>query len=562
MNRIVLVALVLLGSLHGLFAQSSEANSGAVAEPALSDSAIPSLVNFSGVLPGPAGKPLTEPSVVTFLVYGDARGGEPLWVESQTLYPDALGHYSVVLGSTSSQGLPHDLFASGESRWLCIQVPGQVETPRVLLVAVPYALKSRDAETLGGLPASAFMLTKDQAAAAGDASVLPTAVAKASTSTSPASTTSTVSVGLTAPNSDFKVTGSPVKGSGTLALNWNVAPTDQNVAGAIMKRDPTGEVRTSTLVANTLAANSLLQANSASQFYGPMTLGTPGKGLRFRDNGVGVDVESLGVPLYLNWIANQPTAFGNSVGIGTAIPQAELNLNVGGTANKDDLLIGNNSTKGLRLRDSGTGSDLESIGVPLYVNFVTKQPLYLNPNGGAIGLGTANTQIGFSANGEGVAPVLTVGANKGPDGNFYSAYFDNDVIIGGNLRVFGTKNFRMDHPLDPANKYLDHAAIESSEVLNQYSGNVVLDGNGEGQVEFPEWFPAINVDFRYQLTAVGAPAPGLYVAKEIVDRSFTISGGKPGLKVSWQVTARRNDAYMKAHPFVVETEKPASERGH
>ena len=69
----------------------------------------------------------------------------------------------------------------------------------------------------------------------------------------------------------------------------------------------------------------------------------------------------------------------------------------------------------------------------------------------------------------------------------------------------GTKDFLIDHPLDPTNKYLYHAAIESSEVLNQYSGNLVLDGKGEGQVEFPEWFAAINEDFRYQLTAVGAP---------------------------------------------------------
>ena len=143
-----------------------------------------------------------------------------------------------------------------------------------------------------------------------------------------------------------------------------------------------------------------------------------------------------------------------------------------------------------------------------------------------------------------------------------SAYFTDDVVVAGNFFVVGTKNFRIDHPLDPTNKYLYHAAIESSEVLNQYSGNVVLDESGEGQVEFPAWFVAINEDFRYQLTAIGAPGPNLYVSEEIKDNSFTVAGGRPGMKVSWQVTARRNDAYMRAHPYVVEQDKPEPERGY
>ena len=119
-----------------------------------------------------------------------------------------------------------------------------------------------------------------------------------------------------------------------------------------------------------------------------------------------------------------------------------------------------------------------------------------------------------------------------------SAAESNDVAVDGNFFVNGSKDFRIDHPLDPTNKYLYHASIESSEVLNQYSGNVVLDDKGEGQVEFPEWFAAINEDFRYQLTAIGAPGPNLYIAKEISGNDgFTIGGGQPGLKVSWQVTA-------------------------
>ena len=131
------------------------------------------------------------------------------------------------------------------------------------------------------------------------------------------------------------------------------------------------------------------------------------------------------------------------------------------------------------------------------------------------------------------------------------------VSVRGNFTATGTKNFRIDHPLDPANKYLSHAAMESSEVLNHYSGNAMLDASGEAIVQFPEWFEAINKDFRYQLTAIGAPGRDLYVAEEVSEGHFKIAGGKPGSKVSWQVEGVRNDAWEKAHPMEVEADKGA-----
>jgi hypothetical protein len=136
-----------------------------------------------------------------------------------------------------------------------------------------------------------------------------------------------------------------------------------------------------------------------------------------------------------------------------------------------------------------------------------------------------------------------------------------DVNITGNLSATGTKNFRIDHPLDPANKYLLHAAIESSEVLNLYSGNVVLDTSGAAVVQLPDWFEVINKDFRYQLTSIGAPGRDLYVAEEVSAGHFKIAGGNPGGKVSWQVTGVRNDAWEKAHPMEVEVDKGA-DHGH
>src|SRR5271155_1419322 len=122
------------------------------------DAIVPPLVNFSGMLTEVYGKPLTGMVGITFYLYKDQQGGSPLWLETQNVQPDPTGHYSVMLGSTTSQGLPASLFTSGEAHWLGVQVQGQEKQPRVLLVSAPYALKAGDAETVGGLPPSAFVL--------------------------------------------------------------------------------------------------------------------------------------------------------------------------------------------------------------------------------------------------------------------------------------------------------------------------------------------------------------------------------------------------------------------
>jgi hypothetical protein len=138
---------------------------------------------------------------------------------------------------------------------------------------------------------------------------------------------------------------------------------------------------------------------------------------------------------------------------------------------------------------------------------------------------------------------------------------------GGNLHVSGavtagSKSFKIDHPLDPANKYLYHTSVESSEMINIYTGMTLLDFSGSAIVSLPDWFEAVNGDFRYQLTAIGAPAPNLHIAREISNNLFMIAGGHPGMKVSWQVTGVRHDAYAKAHPLEVSVEKTEEERGY
>jgi hypothetical protein len=532
---------------------------------------VPQLINFAGTLPQAAVGAHPEAVSATFLIYGEQQGGEALWMETQTMHPDALGHYTITLGAATSQGVPANLFATGEPRWLGIQIPGEAEAARIRLVSVPYALKSGDAETLGGLPLSAFVLARDNKAVApqtaSDAAAVPKVTA-AATTTSPGTVTS---VSLSAPTSDFTVSGNPVTKSGTLAFKWTTPPTSSVVSNSIVKRDNAGSFWGNDFTAiGNIEAYGTLQSLKDANVYGSFLQGKTTKGIRMRNNGSGVDLESLGAPLFVNWSSGQNTSFNNQVGIGTSFPQAELNLNYGGAANADTFLIGNNTAKGLQMRDNGTGVDLESIGVPLYVNYTTKQPLFLNPNGGTVNIGTNPPNPAeylkcgddWCYSGSVAVPaLLNVGAQSDGSGNYTSAFFTNDVLILGNLMVEGTKDFHIDHPLDPLNKSLEHAAIESSEVLNEYSGNVTLNAQGEATVTFPDWFSGINTDFRYQLTAVAAPGPGLYIAKEVENGSFTIAGGQPGSKVSWQVTAKRNDAYMQAHPFQAERMKSEKTRG-
>jgi len=183
---------------------------------------------------------------------------------------------------------------------------------------------------------------------------------------------------------------------------------------------------------------------------------------------------------------------------------------------------------------------------------------------GLVAFGGAGSGSGYSA-GNGITAIGGVGQNGASDG--FAGYFSGPTVVYGSFQVQGdlnvsggTKNFKIDHPLDPENKYLYHAAVESSEVLNIYSGNITTDESGEAQVTLPDWFEAINRDFRYQLTVVGTFAQAI-VADEIKGNHFKIKTNAPGVKVSWQITGIRSDAGIRKQPFKIEEEKPQAERG-
>ncbi len=210
----------------------------------------------------------------------------------------------------------------------------------------------------------------------------------------------------------------------------------------------------------------------------------------------------------------------------------------------------NNPANGVNIAGGIVNSGITSLG--FYGNLGQTQ---YRSGYGVYGLNT--NEIGATANAVGVGGMGfygIYGASSNPSEGF-GIVSANDLGVAQGLYVTGAKNFRIDHPQDPANKYLSHAAMESPEVLNVYRGNVVADASGNAVVELPSYFASINKDFSYILTPVGGAAPELHVAAEIKENTFIIAGAKPRMKISWQVTAERNDIYMQKNPYSAEQEK-------
>ena len=346
------------------------------------------------------------------------------------------------------------------------------------------------------------------------------------------------SVGLTAPSSDFTVSGSPVTGSGTLALDWTVPPTSLSVPNAIVKRDASGNFSTNELIAGDITATGFINATG-------IVIGNNGAFATSTGEGLG-SVMTGNFPF-------TPAISGRSLATGD------------GTTRGVQGITSTNQGAGV----FGLGQGTSSAGV-----------FGEATNGGFGVLGHSDAASGngvwgenFGTSGSGVVGI----AHSGGDGMFafndnsgdalfalntgggFAAFFNGDVDVDGNLSK-AAGSFKIDHPLDPANKYLYHSFVESPDMMNVYNGNVTTDGAGRAVVQMPDWMEALNRDFRYQLTVIGQFAQAM-VASEIANHKFTIETDKPNVKVSWQVTGIRQDAWANAHRIPVEVAKPDKERG-
>jgi hypothetical protein len=730
----------------GLCLSSSFAQQSSTA--AAANAVVPTLVNFSGTLTDVSGKPLTGVVGVTFSLYKDEQGGAALWLETQNVQPDRNGHYTVMLGSTHSTGLPSDIFVAGEARWLSVQPQGQKELARVMLLSVPYALKAGDAQTIGGLPPSAFVLAVPSPAASADPASngsSPTVPPPASTVTTsggvinglPLWTTATniqssvvtqsgsgstakIGINTTTPTNTLDVKGTAIiRGAFTLPSTGVATATSGKNSQAESFIASTFSSSTSSPVAQTFRWQAESALNNTSTPGGTLNLlyglgsATPTEtGLRIGPKGIigfatgqtfpgtiaGITtaadsglkgggtngtltlglITSCASGQVLKWNGSA-WACGNGGGTITGV-LAGTDLTGGGTTgtvtlNLDTtkvprLAAANTFTNNQTITGTGTGfslivappdaatnsglggsnalsaagssadpSGLKAGGVGLTVSGGSGGTLNVSGNGGnainAFGgsAGNGNGGVGIQAGGgfgegggvatgSGGAGVTAQGGDSDlffggdgidatggaggqgnnfastsgngvvgtggaggfqeadGDGGFFTggtaggfggfgievfagsdsaAFFSGDIIVTGAISA-GTKDFKIDHPLDPANKYLYHASVESSEMMNIYSGNATTDAQGNAAIQLPTWFEAVNTDFRYQLTVVGQFAQAI-ISKRVSGNSFAIKTDKPSVDVSWQITAVRQDAFAKAHPLVVEEAKNARERG-
>jgi hypothetical protein len=330
MSVVMLVVCLFLAPAVGAQAPASGNQSAAPSAPSASTAIVPRLIKFTGTLFDAQTRPMVGPVGVTFALYAQQTGGAALWMETQNVKPDANGEYTVFLGAESSHGVPAELFTTGEARWLGIQMERQTEQERVLLVSVPYALKAADAESLGGLPASAYSLAQPSAPAVSGAP-----------GTSGASGTSATGSGAAPQGSTSKsVTNARPQPAGAIAANF--IPVFTSNAGTL--------------------GSSVLFQNPSSNFLGVGTA-TPVSALDLRLTGTGVgDVVSVG---------NQSGGgrfgvLGFSRGVGAPfIVQGDLN---------DDLVLGANLSEKMRITSAGNvGIGATAPSSKLTVNGVANQ---------------------------------------------------------------------------------------------------------------------------------------------------------------------------------------------
>jgi hypothetical protein len=238
-----------------------------------------------------------------------------------------------------------------------------------------------------------------------------------------------------------------------------------------------------------------------------------------------------GVANYISLFSNKNTIVksgivqkSGNVGIGTTTPSSPLTVNgtiqslSGGFKFPDGSV---QSSAGLAsvshdytMAGLGTSASPLTLANPLSITATSSEtPLQVsNPNGGyaiyasddsSVGgfgitgftnVGTAIQGIGNSNNSIG---VIGVDGSAGGFGIFgygisgysWAGYFQGDVNVTGNLSKSGG-SFKIDDPVDPANKYLYHSFVESPDMKDMYDGTATTDATGNVTIQLPKWFQA------------------------------------------------------------------------
>jgi trimeric autotransporter adhesin len=384
----------------------------------------------------------------------------------------------------------------------------------------------------------------------------------------------------------------PITTSGTVAIDPSVVPrlaANNSFAGS---NTFTGSTTAAAVTATSLSTTGLILAGSVSTF------GTVGAAsYTLEGTTILAHAPATGGSLLLgentgNSALLSPNDFSSTTVIGdnamSNYTSGSYNTALGNSALSQDQTGSSNTAAGYSaLRENTSGSNNTALGyyagMPSVFNNTTGSnntflgaasgpgaQLALNyataiGAGAVVGAPNALALGGPAGSGADVSVGIGTATPQATLDVVGGANFSGTVNIA-NLNVTGTLSkpagtFKIDHPLDPANKYLYHSFVESPDMMNVYNGNINTDGSGLATVTLPDWFEALNRDFRYQLTVIGQFAQAI-VASEVSHNQFTIRTDRPNVKVSWQVTGIRQDAYANAHRVQVEEDKPPQDQGH
>ncbi len=520
---------------------------------------VPQLINFQGQLKNNSGGPLVNDTLaVEFKIYDAATGGNVKWSEVDTVITDANGLFTILLGKKTP--IPDSVF-NDSLRWLGIKVGSDAEiSPRSQLSTVGYSYVSSQWTSSG----------QDLYRLNGNVGI--------GTSNPGAKLNVETSFGNGILSYSYDPSGTGVYGFGaTIGVNgWSTIGT--GVAGNSGFTGVWGEGFGSSSSGIYGTRGYCNNYSSTGEAYGVYGQGIADQGFAYGGYFVGSSASVLGTGVYAQgnyWGVyasggtNGVEAYGNSLGL-YGSGGIEGVYATGGSYGVDGYSPSGTGVRGVSSSGAGVVASGGTNGVEATGG--SRGVYAIGNNYGVVGSSSSGTGV-YGSGLYGVYGVATQGFQGygvyGSDGDIlgtWAAWFNGSVGVSEFLSVDGYiyKNgggFRIDHPLDPANKYLYHSFVESPDMTNLYNGNVTLNAKGEATVGLPDWFEALNKDFRYQLTAIGAPGPNLYIADEISGNQFKIAGGTAGMKVSWQVTGIRKDAYAEAHRIPVEVEKTGKERG-